>query len=299
MPTKELTTKIIDVEMILRTALKTPGIRVERERFLRKHLSKRFIENDVLKAIEMNPAQAGIGADVIDRIAKSCINYETSRVTGLSAAAGIPGGWFMAATVPADAIQFFAHVIRILQKLAYLYGWQELLNENDDELDDETKNKIILFMGVMFGVNAANKALAHIAGIAALNVPKKLIQQALTKTAVFQIVRKIASAIGAKMTKAIFAKGVGKIIPVVGAIASGGITLVFFKPMSNRLRKHLSTLPIASVDFYKESHKDDIIEVDFSDITDEDYNLEDGIDTNRSFIIENGRIVKQAKIKKK
>ena len=43
----------------------------------------------------------------------------------------------MAGTIPADLAQDFAHVMRVEQKLAYLYGWQSFLNE-DDEVDDET-----------------------------------------------------------------------------------------------------------------------------------------------------------------
>jgi hypothetical protein len=93
-------------------------------------------------------------------------------------------------------------------------------------------------------------------------------QQALTKGTIYPIVHKIASAIGVKMTKAVFTKGVGKIIPVVGAVASGGITYALFKPMSLKLKKYLATLPTANVDYYREPHSDDeIIDVDFSDIS--------------------------------
>ncbi|MCL2610480.1 MAG: hypothetical protein FWE02_02255 [Defluviitaleaceae bacterium] len=181
----------------------------------------------------------------LDRIAKSCINRETTTVSSISATAGIAGGIAMAATIPADTAQFFAHIIRILQKLTYLYGWQETtISENG--LDDETANQLTLFIGVMFGVNAANVAVSKIAILAAQNVPKKLMQQALTKGTIYPIVKNISKAIGIKMTTTIFAKSAGKIIPVVGAVASGGITYVLFKQMSNRLKKYLETLPTAS-----------------------------------------------------
>jgi len=256
----------INFEMILRSAIELPGIKISRTDYLRKSLSKHFGEDIVNKAIETNPAQAGISVKDLDRISKSSINYETSRVTGLSAAAGIPGGWAMAATIPADAAQFFGHIIRMLQKLAYLYGWQEMFKDDGDDFDDETANKLIIFIGVMFGVKVANATLMKIAGLAALNVPKLLMRQALTKGAIYPIVKKIAAVIGAKMTTAIFAKGVGKIIPVVGAVVSGGITFAFFKPMSIRLKKYLASLPPADVEFYESSHDDDVIEVDFTDI---------------------------------
>jgi hypothetical protein len=69
------------------------------------------------------------------------------------------------------------------------------------------------------------------------------------------------------MTIPVFTKSVGKIIPIVGGVASGGLTFAFFKPMSIKLKKYLTTLPMANVDFYKEVQDDNtVIEVDFTDI---------------------------------
>ncbi|MCH5193556.1 MAG: hypothetical protein J1F11_06310 [Oscillospiraceae bacterium] len=73
------------------------------------------------------------------------------------------------------------------------------------------------------------------------------------------------------MTKNIFAKSVGKAIPVIEAFVSGGLTLATFVPMAKRLQRYLFTLPIADVEFYKQSHEDDIIDIDLSDIIDDDF----------------------------
>lgn len=263
---QEVIVKESTFEMLLRSAIELPGIKINRATFLQKELSKYFNADVVDKAIITNPAQAGVSVDELSKIAKACINYETTKVTTISAVAGIPGGIAMAATIPADVIQFFGHIIRILQKLVYLYGWQEMFR-NNDRLDDETTNVLTLFVGVMCGVNAANVTIAKIAKAAALNIEKELVRKALTKGTIYPIVKKVAGLIGVEMTKNIFAKGVGKLIPVVGAVVSGGITFVSFKPMAKRLQKYLVTLPMASADFYKDNHADDIIEVDFSDVT--------------------------------
>ena len=173
----------------------------------------------------------------------------------------------MFATVPTDAAQFFAHIIRILQKLAFLYGWQEFFRDEQEGLDDETANKITLFIGIMFGVNAANMAIGKIASVAAEGIPKHLMRQALTQGTIYPIIKNIAKKIGVQMTKATFTKAIGKIIPVVGAVVSGGFTFAIFKPMANKLKKHLETLPTADINFYKEQRDGDIIiDIDFSDI---------------------------------
>lgn len=177
-----ITTDSISFEKILHSAIKLPGIKINRASFLKNELSKYFNDVVVKQAIETNPAQAGLSIKNLEHIAKSCINYETVKVTTISTAAGIPGGLAMAATVPVDIAQFFGHIIRILQKLAYLYGWQEMFHDDRVDLDDETANQLTLFIGVMFGVNAANAA--------ANKVEKTLVQKALTKGTIYPIVKK-------------------------------------------------------------------------------------------------------------
>ena len=41
------------------------------------------------------------------------------------------------------------------------------------------------------------------------------------------------------MNKEVFAKGVGKAVPVIGGVIAGGITLATFRPMGNRLVRAL------------------------------------------------------------
>ena len=244
--------------MILKAAMNVPGVQVRRNEFLFKELSKYFPNNIIMDAIDKTPALAGITTEQIDKIAKSNINFETNKVTLISAVAGIPGGFAMIGTVPADIAQYFAHIVRILQKLIYLYGWQELFNSNKD-LDDETSDKLTLFIGVMFGVNAANAAVTKIAQSAEKKVETVLVNKALTKGAIYPIVKKVAQALGIKMTKQIFAKTVSKIVPILGGIVSGGLTYATFKPSAFRLKKYLETLPLASVENKGKTEKDKML----------------------------------------
>ena len=78
---------------VLKSAMNFPGVKINRNDFLRKELSIHYPESVVHLAIEKNPAAAGIPKEKIDQIAKSCINYETNKVTVLSGATGIPGGF--------------------------------------------------------------------------------------------------------------------------------------------------------------------------------------------------------------
>ncbi len=239
----------IEFETILVESAKLPMVKIDRELFLRKELRNRYSKEIVEKAIEFNPAYAGIPVDEINKIAKSCITAETTRVTALSTAAGIPGGFAMLGTIPADLAQYFGHILRILQELIYLYGWQDL-GLDGNGLNEETKNLLTLFVGIMFGVNAAVNAVNKIAGQVAKQVAKKLPQKALTKGIIYPLVKKVATLLGVQMTKDIFARGISKTVPIVGAAISGGLTFATYKPMAEKLRKYLSECEVADVAQY-------------------------------------------------
>lgn len=230
---------------VLDAAAKLPGVRIDRDSYLRSALKRHCTETQIEQAIARTPAAAGIPLKVISEIASTSIAYETSKVTGLSTLSGIPGGFAMLGTVPADLVQYMGHMLRIAQKLAYIYSWPDLFADDDgDDVDEATQSMLILFVGVMFGVQIAQGGVARVAGMIAGNVAKKLPQQALTKGVIYPIVKKVASYLGVSMTKKVFASGVAKAIPIVGAVLSGGLTLSTFLPMCKRLQKHLASLEL-------------------------------------------------------
>ncbi|AGS72857.1 hypothetical protein [Streptomyces collinus] len=230
---------------VLLAAAKLPGVRIHREAYLRTALARHCTEDEIRRAIEETPAAAGITVDVLEKAANDSIRYETAKVSALSAAAGIPGILALPATVPADLAQYVGHMLRIAQKLAYLYSWPELFSDEGDDVDDATVGVLTLFFGVMFGTQSANAAVGKVAGMMSEQVAKKLPQKALTKGVVYPIVKKVAAYIGVKMTKESFAKAVSKAIPLVGAAVSGGLTFATYLPMAKRLKKHLAGLPLA------------------------------------------------------
>ena len=227
---------------VIEGAAKLPLVRIDRTEFLTKNLSKLCTPVQLQRAIAEGTLHADIPIEKLDKVAKDVIIAETIKVTAVSTAAGIPGGFAMAATIPADLVQFYGHIIRIAQELAYIYGWDEIFTESTD-LDAGTESQLVLFIGVMSGVEAAKKALTKLFGETAMkSVAKKIAAQALTKTWYYPIVKKIAAMLGQRMTKDIFAKGVGKAIPILGGAISGGLTLATFKPMAHKLQKHLSEM---------------------------------------------------------
>ena len=229
---------------VLNVAAKLPGVRINRAAYLRAALKRHCTEEQIERAIAESPAAAAVPLKIITEVANTSIAYETSKATGISTLAGIPGGIAMLGTVTADMAQYIGHILRIAQKLAYVYSWPDLFADDGDEIDEATEGILTLFVGVMVGVQFAQGGVSKVSAMIAAQVVKKLPQQALTKGAIYPIVKKVAGFLGASMTKKLFASGVAKAIPVVGAVLSGGLTLGTFLPMSKKLQKHLASLEI-------------------------------------------------------
>ena len=225
---------------VLTGALKLPGTKIDRNSFLTKELGKYYSGETISCVLENGLYASDIDKNILDKIAKSVINFHTNIATGISFGAGLPGGWWMAATIPADLAQFYAQIIIVAQKLAYIYGWDDFTSEN---VSDEFLNILTIFIGIMSGVTTAEKAIKVAAETFAKHIAKKLPQQALTKYTVYNVIKKVAAFLGVKITKETFAKNIAKAVPILGGFVSGTITLVTFKRMAERLRKYLASLP--------------------------------------------------------
>ena len=119
-------------ETLMVNSLQVPGVKVNRNKFLYDALSR--YEHDSKKisnAISTNPIDAGIDKKTLDKVAKYTINKTTAISSGASFAAGLPGGFAMMASIPADVAQYFGMSIRLAQELAYIYGEEVLLRNRN------------------------------------------------------------------------------------------------------------------------------------------------------------------------
>ena len=236
----------IKIEEVIENAAKVPGVHIEREKYLIGALNIHTTEQMAREAVETTPAHAGVPDELIEKLAREAISYENNLATATSAAAGLPSNpAIMVGATVADLGQFYAHVLRVAQKLGYLYGWEDIFSMEGDQMDDATRNALILFLGVMSGVNGAEKTLMAVAKNAGVVTGKRIARQALTKGTIYPIIKKIAYYLGIQMNKQIFGRAVGHSIPILGGVISGVAPRATFSPMANRLKNYLATTPLA------------------------------------------------------
>lgn len=240
----------IDLEDVIIKGLKTPGIKINRAEFLAKTLKKRFPQETIDAAIAESPMRANIAQSEINKMANEAINFERTCVSGISAALSAPGGVAMVATVPADLMQYYAYLLRMAQKLLYLYGFPQIdTEETGEKFDDGTMNTLILCFGVMYGVAGANKALLTVAKALGAGLSKKFMQTAVTKGTIYPVLKAILKCFNVKLTKQLASKAINHSLPVIGGVIGGGITFFSFKSCGDKLKKTLCDTYLSNPDY--------------------------------------------------
>ena len=250
------TNKELALESVITSAIQIPGVKVNRNKFL----AELFATEDVAiqEVLDHGPISAGISQERISAIANKHILKRTSQSSVASFADGIPGGLAMAATIPADVMQFFGMALRLAQELSYLYGAEDLWQGGQVD-DEKVQNQLLLYCGVMFGVSGAVSGVRVLSTQIAKTTLKKLPQKALTKTFWYPMIKQIGKAVGIKVTKSTVAKGVSKAVPILGGVISGGLNFASMMPMAHRL---MDALDSAFFGYTQEEFEKDIIEIE-------------------------------------
>ena len=244
---------------VVTLALQSPGVKVYRDDFLRKQLNIYSTDAQMSAILEKGPIGI-VPIEVLDKIAGECINFHTRIATTSSIALGMPGGAVIFATLPSDLAQYYYHVFVVAQKLAYIYGYPDLCDENGNFTEDSIQ-MLTVFVGIMSGVAAAQKVIQEIAEQVQKEILRRLPRYALTKTFLYPLVKQVAKWIGVSITKQSFARGISKIVPFVGGAVSGGLTYITFKPQSIKLQKVLKEKMLLAYESKKSESYDNAEEV--------------------------------------
>lgn len=250
---------------VVNESLKLPVVKVNRSEFLVKVFGDKV--EDINQLIEEGP-QAFLSIEDLDRAANNRIYSIVAQSSTLSFATGLPGGLAMAATIPADITQFYGYSLKLAQEISYIYGYEDIWNQQG-ELTEEAKETLILYLGIMLGVTTASSAVRVLSGKLSVQALKKIPQKALTKTIYYPVIKKVLAVFGTKLTKATFAKGVSKVVPVVGGVVSGGLNYFSMKPMATKLKNELRK----GINYSEENLKQDLKILNVEDIIIEESNL--------------------------
>lgn len=210
------------------TATQLPVVHVNREEFLAKLFGKSPYFNQIL---ERGP-QAVFTPDSLRKKADEVINESTTKTAIVSFVSGLPSNpVLMVAAGGADVVQYFGFAICLAQRLAYLFGEDDLFADGSTEMSEEAKVRVLAYLGAMFGAAGAAQLISKTSVKVGANLGKQVAAKALTKTVWYPLLKKVGSAVGAKITKKTVEKTITKAVPIIGGVVSGALTLATFRPM--------------------------------------------------------------------
>lgn len=238
----------ISFESVVEAAVKIPGVKVNRNEYLSKIFENEPV--DILRVIQDGPVAAMLPQAKLEEIADNQIRLRVTQSSAASFIAGMPGGLALAATIPADTLQFFGMTLRMAQEIAYLYGAESFWGA-DGLVNTYARDELILYVGAMYDIPGAQAAARYLISDNGHQIEDDEWNA---------IVSYIGKEVCRKLTASTATTGIAKLFPVIGGIVSGGATFIQLSPMGNRLMEVYSDATF---------HYTDIkAEVDFSAISD-------------------------------
>ena len=232
--------------VFLNSLIKMPGAKIDRAAFLRETFPT-LPQAPMNTMLWSSPADV-LRRDVIDMKAHKIINAHTRDVVAVSAITGIPGGYAMLATIPADTLNYYYHILRLSQKLGYLYGYPDMLDERGN-LTLEGSMVLTAFMGVMSKVTSAQdlvKIIAReVAGHITENSVSRILHKVMAMPLVSAIINKISQKLGVTISAHSASRALSKVVPLVSGVICGVIAYNNFKPAAHRLCYALKVHPVS------------------------------------------------------
>lgn len=152
---KKTDEELYDVAInMIGSVAKLPVIRVDREAFLRQQ----FADSEYLDEILEHGPQHVYTAESLRRKADGLIKKSTNQTTLAAFVAGIPGGPAAVAAGGADVAQYFGFAINLAQKIAYLFGEDDLFTD-ESELNEGAKVRVLAYLGVMLGKQVVKESV--------------------------------------------------------------------------------------------------------------------------------------------
>ena len=242
-------------------------------------MRKQFKGDPNIDVILEKGPQAVYTAESLRKKAQAVIKGSTNKTAVASLISGIPSNPAVAvAAAGIDITQYFGFSINLAQKIAYLFGAEDFKELSSEE----AQAKIMLLIGTMFGVETAKNGLVRAVVVAGEAVGKHVASKALTKTTLwYPILKKIAWEIGQKITKQTVKDAITKCFSVLGAVISGGITWVSFRPLGNNLANVYVDILNGKYDV-EMVMRDDFVKIDDDFIVEVDYEFVDDQDDEDS-----------------
>lgn len=219
---------------IIKKIANIPSVKINRKKYLAKEFAFNYpkLFADIL---EKGAYNAGVPIDVIDKKINKMIKYEVSKSAAISFVSGIPGGLLGLGTVTADNIQLLAHLIRIIQKMCYIFR-MPIISDDKEEITDAEVDLIFIYMGVMNENKIAIKYLNEIENNHEFQLNDFIIMNELINNIIDKLIFRPTSSMAP-----------AKALPIIGGLINSSFTCASSISMSYTLYKNIKIVKSISL----------------------------------------------------
>lgn len=217
------------VETLVRRAFSEPGTVVDREQFLRRELGGYLTPEQLDVAVSQTPVAAGVNRELISTLAKQAISMEANSLSSFSKKEDKPEN------------QYIEHMLRVMQKLAFLYGIPNFAFDAE-QIPDASMSLILSFGETIFGLSRVKNAIGSTAHSLAQNAASMIENNTEEKKSFLpfrkpKFADKALSVIGKTATA-----GLASASEILGGAVKGGTDQVLFRMNAERLKRHFEKI---------------------------------------------------------
>lgn len=217
--------------------------RVDRKEWLREVLAP-FVSGEDLERIDHLRPEDLVAPEVLDKLANEEVTNASCKSTLFASATTLLGRYSLLGANLVDVTSFWIHEVRLAQKLAYLYGWDDFYFNG--RATQETLSRTVAILGYGLEIHSMKGVLLSTAYDMIPAVGEKL--QSGDCTPSQQECMKLTAQQLAVAAKSLFSSLVGRQSTLGGILLAGATNLFVYKRMARRMQEILQEVMYTRLD---------------------------------------------------
>lgn len=199
-----------------------------------------FLSITELEQLATEPPHSFLSVKVLNHIANQEIRRHTELLAMGSAGSSLTGCIATWVGIPTELAQYSVNLVLLIQKLAYLYGWNDFYSYG--AVTAETKARITFMMGSMLGIREADALLRNACRSYQGQVSITPMPYAGDRSPIDKVIAEISKRLLVLSAKGGVIAWIGRKAPLIGVTLGASTSYLLVKPSLVRLKVLLRDL---------------------------------------------------------
>lgn len=199
-----------------------------------------FLSITELEQLATEPPHSFLSVKELNHIANQEIRRHTELLAMGSAGSSLTGCIATWVGIPTELAQYSVNLVLLIQKLAYLYGWDDFYSYG--AVTAETKARITFMMGSMLGIREADALLRNACRSYQGQVSITPMPYAGDRSPIDKVIAEISKRLLVLSAKGGVTAWIGRKAPLIGVTLGASTSYLLVKPSLVRLKVLLRDL---------------------------------------------------------